>query len=301
MSRIIIKGLPKYLTEDRLKDHFATKGEITDVKLRKNFKGESRRFAFIGFKNADDAENAVKYFDGSFIDTSKIEVSVAKSFVDPTVPKSFKEKKKEAFDKLKERERRQQAREEKEREFKKQKLNKNKKSRIDEEIDSNPQLKEYMEAMKPASQSKSWSNDVVVNENNGLDQSGSDNLLLNKVMAMKTDDSANDMFKNDIADEIFKVDEESDDEYENFDSNSKKDEEPEEKMFSLSDLPQDTESNKDQDGEEDMEDEEKKKTEEEISDLEWLKKRRIRVKENGEIVGNDATQEASTEEEQNQQ
>ncbi|KAH3682913.1 hypothetical protein WICPIJ_006118, partial [Wickerhamomyces pijperi] len=65
---------------------------------------------------------------------------------------------------------------------------------------------------------------------------------------------------------------------------------------------QDTESNKDQDGEEDMEDdEEKKKKEEEISDLEWLKKRRIRVKENGEIVGNDATQEASTEEEQNQQ
>lgn len=280
MSRIIIKGLPKYLTEDRLKDHFATKGEITDVKLRKNFKGESRRFAFIGFKNVDDADNAVKFFDGSFIDTSKIEVSVAKSFVDPTVPKSFKEKKKEAFDRIKENERRLQAQEEKEREYKKQKLMK-KKSKIDEEIDSNPKLKEFMEAMKPASQTKSWSNDVVVNENNGLDESGSDNLLLNKVLQMKSSNEAEDKFKNDIADEIFKVDErESDDEYDDFGgNNNKKDDEPEEKMFSLNDLPQNEDENNHQSKDENMENKE-----EEISDLEWLKRRRIRVKEDGEIV-----------------
>ena len=38
--------------------------------------GVFRKFAFIGYKNKEEAENAVQYFDKSFIDTTKIVVSV---------------------------------------------------------------------------------------------------------------------------------------------------------------------------------------------------------------------------------
>jgi hypothetical protein len=34
-SRVIVKNLPKYITEERFKSHFSVKGEITDVKLMK--------------------------------------------------------------------------------------------------------------------------------------------------------------------------------------------------------------------------------------------------------------------------
>lgn len=34
-SRLCVKNIPKYLTEQRLKDHFAAKGQVTDVKVLK--------------------------------------------------------------------------------------------------------------------------------------------------------------------------------------------------------------------------------------------------------------------------
>ena len=35
MSRLIVKGLPKYFTEDKLREHFSKQGDVTDVKLMK--------------------------------------------------------------------------------------------------------------------------------------------------------------------------------------------------------------------------------------------------------------------------
>ena len=66
MSRLIVKGLPKYYTEEKL-EIFSKQGDVTDVKLMKR-NGESRKFAFIGYKSADAAERAVKYFNKSFIE-----------------------------------------------------------------------------------------------------------------------------------------------------------------------------------------------------------------------------------------
>ena len=34
-SRLFVKNLPKHITEERLKQHFAQKGEVTDVKILK--------------------------------------------------------------------------------------------------------------------------------------------------------------------------------------------------------------------------------------------------------------------------
>jgi hypothetical protein len=32
-SRICVKNLPRYVTEERLREHFAAKGEVTDAKI----------------------------------------------------------------------------------------------------------------------------------------------------------------------------------------------------------------------------------------------------------------------------
>lgn len=41
--------------------------------------GKFRRFAFVGYRTAKEAEAAVSYFHDTYIDTSKIEVHLAKS------------------------------------------------------------------------------------------------------------------------------------------------------------------------------------------------------------------------------
>lgn len=255
MSRIIVKNLPEYITEERLKEHFQKKGDVTDVKLRKNHKGESRRFAFVGFKSDSDAEEAVRYFNGSFIDTAKLSVQEAKSFADPDVPKSFKEKRREAYLKVKEQEEMVDDREERDqrkREFKKQKQSK--RSTIDEDISNNPALQDFIEATKPATQSKSWSNGIVVNAGGAPSNS-----LLEQALAMKDSGAMEDKFQNNVADEIFKLAEnESDEEYDKADQ---KDEDVEdEPMIALDSIPQD-----------------QAKNDEAVSDLDWLKQRRIRI------------------------
>jgi multiple RNA-binding domain-containing protein 1 len=76
-SRIIVKNLPKWCTEDQLRKSFSAKGQVTDVKLMYTRSGVFRRFAFIGFVSVDEAVAAVKYFNRTFIDTSRVEVDFA--------------------------------------------------------------------------------------------------------------------------------------------------------------------------------------------------------------------------------
>lgn len=77
MSRIIAKNLPKYSTQDGVREHFATKGEITDVKLVNTKEGVFRRFAYIGFKTNAMALAAIKYFNHTYYDTCRLEVEEA--------------------------------------------------------------------------------------------------------------------------------------------------------------------------------------------------------------------------------
>ena len=82
MSRLIVKGLPTYLTDARLREHFAQKGTVTDVKLMRRPDGTSRRFGFVGFRTEAEAEAARAYFDRTYMDTSRISVAMAKQIGD---------------------------------------------------------------------------------------------------------------------------------------------------------------------------------------------------------------------------
>jgi RNA-binding proteins (RRM domain) len=73
-SRIFVKNLPPNITESDFRKHFAVQGrQVTDVKLY-----PSRRIGFIGYKSAEDAAWAVKYFNKTFIRLSRIAVDLAK-------------------------------------------------------------------------------------------------------------------------------------------------------------------------------------------------------------------------------
>ncbi|AET39491.1 RNA-binding ribosome biosynthesis protein MRD1 Ecym_4446 [Eremothecium cymbalariae DBVPG len=266
MSRIIVKGLPKYLNEDRLQDHFYkrlqkvhsdTTNLITDVKLMKNKDGESRRFAFVGFKFESDAFDAVEYFDGSFIDTCKLEVSMAKSFADPRVPVPMREKRREALKRLRERE-------DKLLQENQRKHRKETKPGIDAEIAKNAQLQEFIDTMKPSNQVTSWEKVVSTNKVEDSNNGDDSNPLL-KVLKGAEEDEDVDMFK--------LSDGESDEEYIDVDKTKMEqdvpvDQEEETKMMSL-DTFENTQLNKDDNLAQD----------EGVSDLDWLKNRRVRIRD----------------------
>lgn len=88
MSRIIVKNIPKEFTELDLKNHFNKKGEITDIKIMRKENGESRKFAFLGFKTIEHAKESLKYYHNTFIKTCRISVEEAKIQGDPTLNKN---------------------------------------------------------------------------------------------------------------------------------------------------------------------------------------------------------------------
>jgi multiple RNA-binding domain-containing protein 1 len=77
-TRLYVQNLPAYVDSARLREHFATQGEVTDaVVIRTKDSSKSRRFGFVGFKSAQQAEKALRFFHQSFFDTCKINVRVA--------------------------------------------------------------------------------------------------------------------------------------------------------------------------------------------------------------------------------
>lgn len=79
MSRIIVKNIPKFVSQKQLKEHFKDLGEITDCKVLKDQKGQSRKFAFVGFKDKNSAGLALKNYNKTYLGVSKIQIEKAKT------------------------------------------------------------------------------------------------------------------------------------------------------------------------------------------------------------------------------
>ncbi|XP_019858174.1 PREDICTED: probable RNA-binding protein 19 isoform X2 [Amphimedon queenslandica] len=88
-SRVIVKNLPSKATSKELKEHFSKCGQITDVKLMYTRSGTFRRFAFVGYSDSFSAQESIKYFNNTYIGTSKIQVIEAKSFGDSSIPRPW--------------------------------------------------------------------------------------------------------------------------------------------------------------------------------------------------------------------
>lgn len=53
---------------------FAAFGTVTDCSLKFTKEGKFRKFGFVGFKSEEDASRALKHFNKSFVDTSRVTV-----------------------------------------------------------------------------------------------------------------------------------------------------------------------------------------------------------------------------------
>ncbi|KAI9091630.1 hypothetical protein K1719_028073 [Acacia pycnantha] len=117
--------------------------------------GKSRQFGFIGFRTEDEANEAIKYFNRSYLDTCRITCEVARKFGDPDIPRpwsrhSLKKGEKVSQGGEKDSENRSSA--------KAQRDGENLKERVD--IDD-PQLQEFLQVMQPRAKSKLWANDTL--------------------------------------------------------------------------------------------------------------------------------------------
>ena len=55
---------------------FAAFGTVTDCSLKFTKDGKFRKFGFVGFKSEEDANRALKHFNKSFMDTSRVTVGL---------------------------------------------------------------------------------------------------------------------------------------------------------------------------------------------------------------------------------
>lgn len=72
-SRVFVKGLPPTINEVAFRKHFDFAGHVTDIKLIPH-----RRIGYVGYRSPEEATNAVKRLNRSFIRMSKISVEPAK-------------------------------------------------------------------------------------------------------------------------------------------------------------------------------------------------------------------------------
>ncbi|KAJ2546757.1 Multiple RNA-binding domain-containing protein 1 [Coemansia sp. RSA 1933] len=170
-SRIIVKNLPKHITEDRFRSHFGAKGEVTDVKLVYNDSGRFRQFGYIGYQSEEEAKAAQEYFNNSFIDTSKVAVEIAKPFGDATLPRAWSvyTKGTTLYNKAND------IRQEKDKGKKEDEDNKSKSKQKSQNAirtlyeqlvadkQDDPRFKEFLQVMAPRAGNKAWTNDDYSN------------------------------------------------------------------------------------------------------------------------------------------
>lgn len=63
------------ITEDKLKQLFSEKGVVTDIQLKYTGDGKFRQFAFVGYQNESQANEAIEYFNKMCINTYRLNVS----------------------------------------------------------------------------------------------------------------------------------------------------------------------------------------------------------------------------------
>ncbi|XP_077995356.1 putative RNA-binding protein 19 [Glandiceps talaboti] len=168
MSRIIVKNLPKGFKEERFQNLFSSQGEVTDVQLKYTNNGVFRQFGFIGYKTQDQAVAALKFYNNSFIDSSKIQVEIAKSLTDDKIARpwskySQRQKVQEQINKEKAKEMKGIHKTDSATD-KTQKKEKKKKPAILEELEDDPEFQEFLDTHKKRNLVQAWSNDASVKE-----------------------------------------------------------------------------------------------------------------------------------------
>lgn len=189
MSRICVKNLPNYVAEDRLRELFSQKGEIQDVKLMRTIDGKSRQFAFIGFRTEQEAREAIRYFNKSYLDTCRIVCEIARKVGDPDIPQPWSRHSLKNKDEVAEGGKKVHGGDSAVVIPKGEKKNLKKTSESDD-----PQLQEFLQVMQSRTKSKLWANDTLVvstdysNESINRKPTQSKNNIKEKLIEAKVND-----------------------------------------------------------------------------------------------------------------
>ena len=151
-SRLIVKNLPKYVDSERLKEHFGSHGEVTDCKVIMTRDGHSRCFGFVGFASSQDAAEARRYYNKTFMDASRLEVDFAQKYGSEAKRNAWS-KYTEGTSRYKEQQRAATGANAVEVVNKKKDVQKG---------EDDPKLQEFLALMQPRHKKAIWSNDDVI-------------------------------------------------------------------------------------------------------------------------------------------
>ncbi|CAH0546804.1 unnamed protein product [Brassicogethes aeneus] len=148
MSRLVIKNLPKKITEDKIRELFGQKGIITDVQLKYTPEGKFRNFGFIGYQNEKEAEDAIEYFNNMFLNTSKITVEKCALLGDTNKPKAWSKYATESTA-YKNAHREENKEEEKDKKVKTKKVKKDEAAELLAKYKDDPMFEEFLQVQAP--------------------------------------------------------------------------------------------------------------------------------------------------------
>ncbi|CAM6084747.1 unnamed protein product [Calypogeia fissa] len=158
-TRICVKNIPRYITDDKLREHFAQKGEVTDAKIIRTRDGRTRQFGFVGFRTADEATEAVKYFHRTFFDTSRLTCEIAQQIGSQDLPQPWSRHSEgsSAFKKTHAHIEQDLASPSNTKKGAAAQPNGGK----DDNAENDPELQEFLQLMQPRAKTKIWANDTI--------------------------------------------------------------------------------------------------------------------------------------------
>ncbi|KAI5288246.1 Multiple RNA-binding domain-containing protein 1, partial [Ascosphaera acerosa] len=143
-TRIFVSGLPPTFSDDDLRKHFAARHEVTDAHVLPN-----RRIGFVGFRTHENAQDAVRFFNRTFVRMSKIAVQMARPVgAEPVKRKTARDQAGAGAGGRGEGGRDDGS------------PSKKRKRSDGDPAQEDPKLREYFAAMKPAKASKTWADDA---------------------------------------------------------------------------------------------------------------------------------------------
>lgn len=79
----------RQISEEKLRNIFGTKGTITDLQLKYTPDGKFRQFCFVGYSSEAEAQAAIKHFDNTCIQTSRVRVESCAALGSEEKPQSW--------------------------------------------------------------------------------------------------------------------------------------------------------------------------------------------------------------------
>ncbi|KAF3394389.1 Multiple RNA-binding domain-containing protein 1 [Penicillium rolfsii] len=133
-TRVFVSGLPPTCSNDQLRSHFASRFTVTDAHVL-----PKRRMGFVGFKSPEAAQEAVKYFNRTYMKMSRISVDLARPIDSKPTERAHPTRKRDSAEDAS--------------------SDNALKRKRDDSKSQDPKLQEYLALMKTSSKTRTWAND----------------------------------------------------------------------------------------------------------------------------------------------